>query len=142
MQQSEIMKDVTLESLLGLHILSGVDRNHENIPDTYGDGFANCQVFNFCLDGKTYTACEDPDDGYRSCMRYLRESELPIMNAFAGVQVLGTMMAKGTYDNEVLQLIDCKTGKIVLEVGTSDSSDYYPCFVSSFSPENMAINAT
>ena len=50
------------------------------------------------------------------------------------------MKADGKSENDVLELLDCKTGKTVLEVGTENTGDYYPCFVANWSPENMACN--
>ena len=50
-----------LKDLVGLHELSGVDTTTEMI-ETWGENY----VVRFVLDGKTYKAIEDPEDGYRS----------------------------------------------------------------------------
>ena len=50
------------------------------------------------------------------------------------------MEVKNTFPAVKLELLDCKTGKTVLEVGTENTDDYYPCFVANWSPENMACN--
>ena len=135
------MKEIELKDLCGEHLLTGVDRSNEKILD-YGDVYQDCEVLNFTLDGKTYTACENPDDGYRSNMRYLRVTDSPTTNTFAPCKVIGRMKPDYKYGdkNEVLELIDAATGQTVLEVGTANVDDYYPCWVGSFSPENMAIN--
>ena len=132
--------EALLNDLVGIHILTGVDERKESIR-TYGDQFQDCNVINFTLDGKTYTACEDPDDGYRSRMRYLRVSETPTTNTFEGCRVMGKMQDDSDYEkNDVLILTDVATGDDVLEVGTSNTDDYYPSFVASFHPERMSVN--
>ena len=124
---------IQLESLVGLRELTGVDFDEETITGEYS--VENCRTISFTLDNKTYTAYEDLEDGYRSCMRYLKISEKPTKNSFASVKVMARMR-----DEEVFQLLDIKTGKVVLEVGTDRFDSYYPSFVSNFSPENMACN--
>jgi hypothetical protein len=119
-----------LKDLVGSHILTGVDMDSKD----YGDS----QVLRFTLDGKTYAAVEDPEDGYRSCMGELVEITGPLPNPFNGQKVVGTM--RDDTSDDVLDLIDIKTGKIVVSVGTSNTDDYYPCFTAEFNPENMAIN--
>jgi len=127
-----------LTNLVGLHRLSGVDMSNENIKTEWGDSFEDCQVINFILDKKTYTAVEDPSDGYRSSMREIKLSKVAIKNVFKPVKVMG-VMNKNT-SNDLIEFFDVKTGKVVLSVGTRDVNDYYPYFVMYFNPENMAIN--
>lgn len=130
-----------LQELVGLHKLSGVDMSNEKIKEEWGDSFEDCQVINFILDKKTYTAIEDPSDGYRSSMREIKLSKVVIKNTFTPVQVFGIMRGKENYnENHVIDFYDVKTGKIVLSVGTSNSDDYYPSFVAEFTPESMVIN--
>ena len=134
------MSEVTLEQLCGEHVLDAVDMSNEQVK-TWGDNFESAQVMRFRLDGKVYTAVEDPDDGYRSSMDKLFMSDDPIKNAFAECRVVGKKKSDDEYGkNDTLELIDCVTGKTVLEVGTDNSDDYYPSFVASFHPENMASN--
>lgn len=127
-----------LKDLVGLHKLSGVDMSNEKIKEEWGDSFEDCQVINFILDRKTYTAIEDPSDGYRSSMREIKESKVVITNKFAPVKVMGVM--RQDKSDDVIDFFDVKTGKVVLSVGTEDLDDYYPGFVAFFNPENMAIN--
>jgi hypothetical protein len=129
-----------LKDLVGLHKLSGVDMSNESIKAEWGDSFEDCQVINFILDRKTYTAIEDPSDGYRSSMQEVKESKVVVKNKFAPVKVMGVMRPDNSDD--VIDFFDVKTGKIVLSVGTDDLDDYYPSFVAEFTPENMAINTT
>jgi hypothetical protein len=129
-----------LKDLVGKHILSGVDMNNESIKQ-WGNYFEDCQVINFVLDGITYTAIEDPDDGYRSTMRKIVTSDKVVSNIFAGQEVLAKMRENDRYqENDILDLVDVVTGKIVLSVGTGNTNDYYPYWVAEFTPENMGVN--
>lgn len=136
-------RQVELESLIGLHILSGIGRGTKNRKDVWYDGYEDMvETFSFVLDGKTYTAAQDPNDGYRSSMDFLYESNEPITNPFSGQQVLGTMREprNGYEGGNILDLLDVVTGKRVLSVGTGNTGDYYPFWVADFTPENMAAN--
>lgn len=118
------MKTVTLEDLQGLRVLSGVDF----IGDT------DTQTCRFRLDGVVYVAVEDECDGYRSMLDKIEITKDKVMNRFKGCAVNCVL------DDELLNMIDVKTGEIVLSVGTNTDCNYYPYFVSSFHPENMACN--
>ena len=134
-----------LQGLVGEHWLDAVDFSNEQIA-TWGDQFEDCQVVRFRLDGVCYTAIEDPDDGYRSRMNdLLVGEEVAMTNVFPPLRVIGRHRTDGHYgsdSDDVLELIDVVTGKIVLEVGTENIADYYPGFVASFHPEAMAHNHT
>src|SRR5574343_347944 len=130
-----------LKDLVGFHVLTGVDRGSIEVED-YGSP-SLCETLSFTLDGVTYTACEDPQDGYRSSMRYLIQDG-KTTNNFRPQKVVARMRQNEEWrsaKDEILELVDLATGKVVLEVGTNYYDDYYPCFVASFFPENMAINA-
>lgn len=132
-----------LKDLVGGHTLDAVDFSREMIKETWGDGFEDCQVMRFRLDGKCYVATEDPSDGYRSSMKDIVISDSAEMkNVFAPLKVVGRHRTAGNYgdQDDVLELIDSETGEIVLEVGTTSVDDYYPGFVASFHPEAMAHN--
>jgi hypothetical protein len=75
-------------------------------------------------------------------MNELTVGDWPMANIFAPVRVLGCYRTKDKYGNgdDVLELFDATTGKIVIEVGTENTDDYYPCFVASFHPEAMQPN--
>lgn len=122
-------EEADLKSLVGLHKLSGVDSGaNENCANT----------FSFKIDGKTYTATEDENDGYRSCMAMLEITNKPLSNKFPVHEVLGSFYG---YSNMILEFRDVITGGIVLRVGTNNADDYYPCFVHEFNPQNLAMNA-
>lgn len=135
------MSEVELDSLVGEHVLDAVDTFMERV-NIYGSHYEDAEAIRFRLDGVTYTAIENPDDGYRSSMEKLFVSnDQPMKNVFPPIRVLAKKKANDSYsNNDTLELIDIKTGKVVLEVGTDNVDDYYPCFVSSFRPENMATN--
>lgn len=129
-----------LQDLCGEHMLDAVDFSTEQF-DSYGDGsFENAEVIRFRLNGVVYTATEDPKDGYRSCMRELVVSNAEMTNSFQPMRVIGRHRTTGRYDCDILELIDAVTGRIVLEVGTENTDDYYPGFVAAFHPEAMSIN--
>lgn len=135
-------KEVTLSDLVGEHMLDAVDTYIEKVNPYGGDYTEDAEVIRFRLDGVLYVAIEDPSDGYRSSMETLVVSDDKPVNVFPPVRVLGKMKDDEAWQtNDVLQLIDLVTGKIVMEVGTDNTDDYYPSFVSAFSPENMATNS-
>jgi hypothetical protein len=112
------------------------------VKEDYGEGFEDANVVNFVLDRKTYRAIEDPEDGYRSSLRTLCLTKHKVANRFTPIEVLGIYEERSRYGSSanVIQFYDAQNGKLVLEVGTDNSDDYYPSFVGSFTPENMHIN--
>lgn len=134
-------KSVMLDDLIGDHMLDAVDTYVERV-NTWGKNFEDANVIRFRLDGIVYTAIEDPSDGYRSCLDKLTaEADAEVKNVFPPVRVTARKKADDKYcKNDTLELVDAVTGKVVMEVGTDNTDDYYPSFVSSFSPENMATN--
>jgi hypothetical protein len=136
------LPEVTLDSLVGEHTLDAVDTFVERVKQ-YGDVFEDAEVIRFRLDGIAYTAIEDPCDGYRSAMERLFASPAAeVRNVFTPIKVLARKKPDEQYQvNDILELIDVVTGKVVLEVGTYNTDDYYPSFVSAFWPEHMAANA-
>ena len=134
---------ITLQSLVGEHLLSGVSDRSVKVV-TWGDNTDDAAQIAFILDGVGYAATEDPDDGYRSSMGSLAPCPTDaISNTFEPQRVLASVRTKhdeyGGID-DVLEFRDVVTGKVVLEVGTADTDDWYPYFVGTFTPENMAIN--
>ena len=127
-----------LKDLAGEHVLDAVDFSNEQVK-TWGDEFESCNVMRFRLDGIVYTAVEDPSDGYRSSMRELDVGEWKMANCFEGMRVVGRHRANCTYGGsaDILELIAISTGKTVLEVGTDNTSDYYPSYVANFDPSAL-----
>lgn len=132
----------TLRSLVGEHVLDAVDFSNQQV-ETWSDQFEDCQVMRFRLDGVAYSVVEDPSDGYRSSMRDIAVSDIEMTNVFEGVRVFGRMRERGEWGgtDDVFELLDMVTGKVVLEAGTANRDDYYPSFVAAFHPEAMCINA-
>lgn len=135
------MNEVTLESLVGEHELSGVDMTSDNMPGYFEGETYSGSVCRFVLDGKVYTATEDDNDGYRSSMKSLVEGGF-VSNTFAPQRVVCSMRIEGEYGSkdETLVMRDVVTGREVLEIGTDNTDDYYPSFVANFQPGNMACN--
>jgi len=128
-----------LKDLVGEHELSGVDTTTERVKQ-YGEYYEDCEVVRFVIDGKTYKATEDPDDGYRSYLKDLEVTDEKVMNSFPPQKVIGKMKDDSGMDNDTIQFIDAATGKVVLEVGTDNTDNYYPYCVMHWSPENLAVN--
>ena len=130
-----------LKDLYGEHLLTGVSFG-ELVGDPYDNGDV-CSTVDFILDGKVYSTIENPSVGYRSSMKEIVDGRIcEIQNVFPPLAVIGVEMPcnyKGQHEG--LDFIDKVTGKIVLSIGTEDTDDYYPSFVSRFNPENMAHNA-
>ena len=128
-----------LRDLIGEHLLSGFDTEIQTLEN----GFDKYEEVRFVLDGITYKAVEDSDDGYRSYLKELEVSFEKISNTFPPQKVIGKM--KENYDyvcntDDVIQFLDVVTEKIVLEIGTGNTDDYYPYCVIHWYPENLAIN--
>ncbi len=129
-----------LKDLVGLHSLSSVDITIEKVKQ-YGETYEDAEAIRFVLDGITYKAIENPDDGYRSYCNELEVCNEIVSNTFAPHKVMAKMKEDGSYQkNDTLQLIDVITGKVVLEVGTDNTDDYYPYCVMQWNPENLAAN--
>jgi hypothetical protein len=142
MIDTEKVENVPFESLVGEHELDAVDESTEQVKKWYGDTFESANCIRFRLDGKVYTGIEDPSDGYRSSMEKLFVSADTMTNVFKPVRVLARIRTEYEHGgvSDVLQLLDMANGKVILEVGTDNTDDYYPVFVASWKPENMAAN--
>lgn len=131
-----------LQDLVGEHELSGVDFG--TLPEDHDAGrWEDANTMTFVLDGRGYCVIEDPSDGYRSSMRDIVEvSADAVKNRFDPQRVLARYREKCEYggESDILELLDVKTGKVVLVAGTENSDDYYPSFVANFTPEHMACN--
>jgi len=127
-----------LKELTGKHILTGVGSGNIKTGDEWNPIVGS---FSFKLDGIIYTAIENPSDGYRSMMEKLVVDEHDIDTRLPEIEVVGKMKDDSSWEsNNVLQLIDSKNGKVILEVGTANTADYYPYFVAKWHPKNLAVN--
>ena len=132
-----------LKDLVGFHRISAVDTVIETVQFyEWSKNTEECNVIRFVLDGITYKLAENHCDGYRSHYGNLIVCEEPITNNFPPQEVMAKMKENENYIvNEILQFTDIITGKIVLEIGTANTDDYYPYCVMNWNPENLAINA-
>jgi len=137
-----IKTEIDMQSLVGKHLLSGVDESQLEVK--HWGNVENCQCINFILDGITYTAIEDPSDGYRSAMEKIIVSGTKVTNVFEPVEVVVSYREKteGYFNGkcDILDFTDTKSGKRVLEIGTDNSDYYYPSFVACWTPENLSVN--
>lgn len=133
--------EIELKNLIGRHKLSGVEISNKNIKSGYDDEYEDCQCISFVIDGKTCTAIEDPEDGYRSSMKEIRVNLVPLKNTFEPVDVICSYKeTEDGNDCEILEIRDIKSNKVVLEVGTDNTDDYYPSFICCWMPGNLSIN--
>lgn len=124
-----------------------MDNNNKELEDFVGDwafpargvdyegGEDGANAIRFCLNGIIYRAMEDRNDGYRSMLGTISEHTLPMTNTFHAIPVTAHM--SNSSSEHCIQFVSTYTGKIVLEVGTSYSDEYYPSFVACWQPENM-----
>lgn len=99
----------------------------------------------FTLDGTTYRALEDPEDGYRSVCCEPEIVDCACKNRLPNIEVdceYQDTAGEGVWieDADVLVVVDAKSRLPILEVGTRNTNDYYPYCVMEWTPENMAIN--
>lgn len=90
----------------------------------------------FRLDNVTFEAVCDPDDGYRSYM-----DELKVVDTIQKMYDIPVLVSyEDDYDDTRVELRDRRNGKLILNVGTKDVTDYYPCYVFNYIPENIFEN--
>jgi len=124
-----------LRDLVGEHVLTGLDCDVLKDEETYG----SLETVAFTLDNITFLAREDPDDGHRSMCSDLEIIEnRSIRNIFTKVKVICKM--KNNERNDVLEVYDFVTNKLIFNIGTDDYNSYYPYFQFEYHPENMTIN--
>jgi hypothetical protein len=122
------------KELVGRHELSGVDHLYPDVADNM-----DADVLRFTLDGVHYLATEDPDDGYRSMLGSFEV----IADGPVNVSIRDESSDAEDYDEierftGILGMRDARSGRVILEVGTKDWDDYYPCCVMFWSPESIA----
>lgn len=132
----------------GKYLLSGVGT--AQINTTGWDEETTHEVHLFCLNGITYGAWIDPDDGYRSYGDFRKmEENVKCQYRFPPQEVIVTNVTKkgpcgdSLYyeDNSTTIVItDATNGKEVLVIGTSYYDSYYPMAIFRYTPENLEIN--
>jgi hypothetical protein len=129
MTKKKEKKFCKLSDISGFYKLSGVSRESDNDGETIW----------FRLNNRTYVATEDPEDGYRSCLGSIEIVNVLPKFTFLPIEVKCVYVS--STDREVVEVYDVKTNKMILEVGTHNIDDYYPGFVASWDPQNMALNS-
>lgn len=92
----------------------------------------------FVLNNKTYIAVEDPEDGYRSVLSYIKKT-----NEICKNKIPPHIVKCKRYEDvnsEIISFIDIINNEIVFEIGTDYNDDYYPCAILHFYPLNLSIN--
>lgn len=118
-------RSVPFRELVGLHLLTGVDPV----------GVEGVNGILFTLDGTTYNAIEDLEDGYRSSLNEIVITEFRPRYTFPGHFVIGYME-----EETILAFKDAASQLDVLRIGTNHDDSYYPFFVSEWMPENLYMN--
>lgn len=124
-----------LKDLVGTHILSGIETGNLQNKD-YNNSF----YVKFTLDGITYMAIEDPEDGYRSCMEEIKEVKSKCHTPLPDIKVLISHNEGDYQDKDIMEMRDAINGKMVLQLGTENVGDWYPQFVYCYMPEHFDIN--
>lgn len=129
--------DVELSDLVGTHILDTAAVMTVLPPEDASWGEER-SCASFGMDGKTYTAIEDPNDGYRSYLSAITVDE-GHTEALIGASPIGRKVvcthedcapAGGFEDGrDLLTVTDAKTGHVWMVLGTTNTDDYYPCCV-------------
>lgn len=136
-EEKEEDREITLKSLAGSHIFTGVERGFLKVNKQFSWD-QNKNTIRFELDGQVFEAVENPSDGYRSYMDKLVITNKGIRNRIPEMQVV--CVYRDGSDNDLLDFIDCKNGKVFLTVGTKHVNDYYPVCVFEYNPELLSIN--
>lgn len=129
---------VEKDSLIGEHIISGCEYTNDSL------GF---RAMIFILDGQTYLATCDPDDGYRSYLGGFFKTErqchknLPDIHIEIQHQVKREIISayeRRDYKGYGFIIKDPRFKEdILIELGTDYSEDYYPTCVMHYMPENI-----
>lgn len=126
--------------LVGHRVLDA--RAHFVCPERHPYDSEDASVVAYRLDGDWYWFQENPEDGYRSCMRLVRlatAGEIPSdsIAEFPPMMVTLRLTSHGFYGGpaDILYAVNERTGLVVFEVGTNNTDDYYPEFVASWIPD-------
>ena len=128
---------VTLDDLVGMRNLTAMWRGVETVEWCGENQDVQCVLLRF--DGLVYRFIEDPNDGYRSMLREVvvlsEATVLPPGTAVFEMVVECRKRPNGEYGtNDVHYAVNEQTGLVVLEIGTTNTDDYYPSFVFSWTP--------
>jgi hypothetical protein len=129
--------------LYGEWILNKYCTNVNHPFDTNANGVA----LEIARNGESITVFvfEDPNDGYRSsatppliahCSMY----EYAGTGEYIRVPVLISFLSYEHGNAEGIEVHDRRNGKLILQLGTNNTDDYYPYFTAEWKPENIEGN--
>jgi len=126
----ENKESIPFKAFKGRHILSGV---------SYGNDSEGFSMIQFMLDGISYDAVCDPDDGYRSSLGGVYLSEKPCPKNLPNIKVEIKETQKETNINGIIFTIEDKRRpkKPILIIGTNYDDKWYPSCVMDYTPENL-----
>ena len=128
-----------LKNLVGKHVLSGVERIRGYI--VLYSFTEEVDGIRFSLDGVNYECLENPNDGYRSYLNDLKVTSEPCRYRFPETEVLCSMSENSYRHEDILEVRETKTGKIVLRIGTDNDDAYYPVCIMQYFPQALPCNA-
>lgn len=131
---------VDLKSLVGKHTLdwAAVSTTIET-KGLFGTDPANAIAWG--MDGRTYLAVEDPDDGYRSYLDEVLvfEGKNDFLDGASpvGREVVVLHTGRGQYSGkaDVIEIYDTEDGHLWAVIGTENTDDYYPYCVLQWNPK-------
>lgn len=132
------------KDFVGYHTLSGIELGMTKAK-TYELDDVDAGYIRFILDGVTYEAIENPDDGYRQYCDGIYEADKPCKFKFppVGVEIVEKDGSRETDSDEYLEGLvfkDIVTDQEVLKIGTNYWDSYYPTCVFEWHPDGLAIN--
>ena len=139
---------MVLSDLVGVHTMTGIETGTVK-RESWWSGYEDiCNYVKFRLDGVTYMAVEDSDDGYRSMCRALEVVDGECRTRLPDILVECKMRDDfhddvwGTEENDILEFYDTNNKQMFMAVGTGNTNDYYPYFAFEYMPEELSCNAT
>ena len=120
---------IPFKDLYGIYTLSGCEYSFDK------NGFSSMR---FILDGNTYEAVRDPEDGYRSSLGGIYRTTENCVQNIPDVEV--EIMECPESNLNGIQFVvreDGYSARIVITVVTDHYDSWYPCAVMNFAPENF-----
>ncbi len=137
------MKPITWDDLCGERELKAIRTDVRHPFESEAGGCA------LDLGGVVVFAFEDPSDGYRSCCTSILVArgslyEFGCDPEYIRSPVVITRWLRDEYGRECdgIELVDAKSGKVVLRLGTQYVKEHYPSYTCEWMPQNLASNAT
>ncbi len=128
-------KKVSLSDLTGKHVL-----DFAAMESSIVENGEDCNVVSWGMDGCTFVAVEDPDDGYRSYLSCISRhtGKHQSINGAAPIGRPVTIRHLDEYNKDMIEIIDVSTGHLWARIGTDNTDDYYPYCVLEWNPMTPA----